>query len=165
MKIIPVKIKHKKASVPAYVDDWDYEVLKDRKWSLRIYKGKPYARTGFTNRILYPNKRQVYVDMHREIMWRPDGLFIDHIDGNSLNNQRSNLRVCTSSQNQLNRGKLTNNKSGYKGVYWHKSSSKWAVQIAIDQKNYHLGTSDNIKSCAIAYRLFSRFYHGQYAKF
>ena len=70
--------------------------------------------------------------------------FLDHIDGNPLNNSIDNLREATLSQNQHNRkkskfysGKLTTSK--YKGVYWHKPNKKWYAQIQINEEQKHLG--------------------------
>jgi hypothetical protein len=85
-----------------------------------------------------------YLFAHR-VIWEmhngkiPDGLVIDHIDGCRYNNKLENLRVCTFQQNHFNRGKQANNKSGFKGVSWHKQKQKWVAQIKIDGKNKFLG--------------------------
>jgi hypothetical protein len=69
----------------------------------------------------------------------PSGLTIDHVDRNRSNNNISNLRLCTFQQNHFNRSKQINNKSGFKGVSWHKQKGKWVAQIKIEGKNKFLG--------------------------
>ena len=76
-------------------------------------------------------------EMHNGVI--PEGLVIDHIDANRSNNKIENLRVCTFQQNHFNRGKQSNNKSGFKGVSWHKQKQKWVAQIKIDGRNKFLG--------------------------
>jgi hypothetical protein len=74
--------------------------------------------------------------MHWEMM---NGKYIDHLDGNGLNNQRSNLRFATKSENGMNRQKQENTTSIYKGVSWHKHNRKWVAYITINGKRSHLG--------------------------
>jgi hypothetical protein len=77
--------------------------------------------------------------LHRLIMDCPDDMFIDHINHNRLNNCRSNLRIVTQHQNNMNQGKRKDNKSGVKGVHWYKKYEKWRVDIALNNKHIHLG--------------------------
>ena len=71
--------------------------------------------------------RMVYEAFHGPI---PDGLDIDHIDGNRVNNSPANLRTATRSDNSLNRhGPNKGNKSGHLGVYFHKSSGRWVFGV------------------------------------
>ena len=166
MKIIPVKLRHKRASLKCLVDDEDYEMLKDYKWNESTGTGgKGYARTAFTNRTLFPNKRQVHVSMHNTIMWCPKGLVIDHINGNILDNRRSNLRIATYSQNRCNSKKDSANTSGFHGVYWSRHIGKWRAQIGVNRKVFSLGASRNIRNCVVAYRLFAKLLHGKYSKY
>jgi hypothetical protein len=76
---------------------------------------------------------------------------IDHIDGNGLNNRWNNLRECTRSQNKANITKLSNNSSGYKGVYWRKDRQKWIPSIDCEGRTYHLGCYSNIEDAKAAY--------------
>ena len=85
---------------------------------------------------------------------------IDHIDRNKLNNQRSNLRVASGSQNSSNRGMLIGNTSGYKGVT--KLGLKWQAQIGLDGKKIYLGLFETPEAAAkeynkIALQLFGEF--------
>ncbi|WP_411735386.1 hypothetical protein [Paenibacillus sp. M2] len=70
---------------------------------------------------------------------------IDHIDNNTLNNIKSNLRKTSSEENSKNRsGRNSNNKSGYRNVCWNKSYKMWVVQLQIEGKNKILGAFDDV---------------------
>jgi hypothetical protein len=70
---------------------------------------------------------------------------IDHIDGNSLNNNPDNLRESTDSENQQNSKISKRNTSGHKGVCWDKNSRKWRVQISALGKSYHFGLHEKLE--------------------
>jgi hypothetical protein len=82
----------------------------------------------------------------------PEEKYVDHIDGDILNNKISNLRLATLSQNQDNRKKNKNNTSGITGVLWSKISKKWRAEIYKDRSLIYLGLFDN-KDEAIAVRI------------
>jgi len=88
---------------------------------------------------------------------------IDHIDGDGLNNIRSNLRAATRSQNLYNRGKTKNNTSGIKGVSWDKGCSKWRSQIQSNGTHYHLGSFDTKEEAAEAYREAAKKVHKEFS--
>lgn len=161
MRVIPIKMKNQSASTPAYVDDEDYGILSERRWSLSL---KGYPRTGTTNRAFMPGKRQAWPQMHQVILWCPKGMEIDHIDGNPLNNQKSNLRVCTRSQNMMNRGKTKANTSGFKGVHFHKRSKKWTARIQKDGNRSHIGSFDKPEEAHEAYRESAKKLHGEFVR-
>lgn len=77
--------------------------------------------------------------------------YIDHIDLNPSNNKLSNLRACTKSQNQHNRGLSKNNSSGFKGVSWHSQRKKWTARITVNWKNIYLGLYDTQEEAHAAY--------------
>ena len=81
--------------------------------------------------------------LHRVILDCPEGMVIDHIDNNPLNNCRSNLRIVSQQQNIMNNGKSKRNKSGVIGVSWHKPYEKWRALIMLNKKMIHLGYFDN----------------------
>ena len=89
---------------------------------------------------------------------------IDHIDGNSLNNDINNLRMVTKSQNAMNRKSRKNSSSIYKGVCWDKIRNKWVVHITINKKLKYLGRFINEKEAALVYNEAAIKYHGEYAK-
>ena len=73
-------------------------------------------------------------------------MVVDHINGNSLDNRRLNLRIVKQQQNIRNRGGAqSNSKSGIRGVYWHKQRNKWASTIRHNGKNISLGLYDDIE--------------------
>lgn len=88
----------------ALIDDEDFEAINEFKWYANKHRNTYYAL-----RHLPINSSKKLCYMHRVIMKSPTRKQIDHIDGNGLNNQKSNLRICTGSQNQQNRTKRTSN--------------------------------------------------------
>lgn len=89
--------------------------------------------------------------MHREIMNAPKGMVVDHIDGNGLNNRKSNLRICTQAQNNLNSRPKRNCSSRYKGVSFYKRDKIWQVQIFHNSRTIFLGRFDDEIEAALAY--------------
>ena len=87
------------------------------------------------------NGKMKSILMHRVILGVPDGILVDHIDRDGLNNRRSNIRPCTHGQNMMNRKMPKHNTSGYKGVKLAKSG-RWTASIQSKGVMYHLGTFD-----------------------
>lgn len=105
----------------------------------------------------------VNVSIHRHIMGNPKGMVIDHIDGDPSNNQCSNLRIVTQSQNNANQiGAKKNSKSGVKGVYWHKAADKWCAKVIHRRKKYYLGLFDNLEDARKARNAKAEELHGDY---
>ena len=92
------------------------------------------------------NGKTVY--LHRFIMGTPKGMVTDHINGNTLDNRRKNLRVCTKSENNRNRAGDRNTSSKYKGVSFHKRSRLWHAYINLNGKRKSLGTHKTEKKAA-----------------
>ena len=117
----------------------------------------------------YDNKhnarRMVY--MHRQLLITDDAprgsLYVDHINGNKLDNRTSNLRLATKAQNMRNRGPTRVNTSGYKGVCYHAQSSKWRAYIKTDYKQLYLGLFENPRDAALAYNEAALRLHGDFA--
>jgi hypothetical protein len=128
----------------ALVDDEDYAKLSQWRWCLNADKSGHETASAYIN--------QKKVKMHRIIMGVTDQLIcVDHIDGNPLNNQRSNLRLCSKAINNRNRKKIKVGHSIYKGVSWHKRIEKWSSQIALNKEKIHIGYYLTEKEAAIAY--------------
>lgn len=114
-------------------------------------------------------KNKTYL-MHRVILARMIGRDlephekVDHIDGDTLNNQRENLRLATNSQNMCNRGKQANNTSGYKGVSWHKPTGRWQAVIKLNGILRHLGRFDDPEDAARTYDAAAIRLHGEFAR-
>jgi hypothetical protein len=155
MKKIPLK-----QGKYALVDDADYEWLKQYKWA--AYKG---VRTYYAGRNEKDGTGKFrFINMHRAIMKTPKGLETDHIDGDGLNNQRSNLRVCTAAQNQHNRSPHKNCSSRYKGVSWKKSGKKWVVRIHCNYQSKHVGVFADEVEAARAYDKAAKEAFGEFAR-
>lgn len=149
----------------AKVDDADFEWLSEYKWFVYLStSGSYYACRN--NRSA--NGGNVYIEkMHRRIMGlgKGDTGMVDHINGDSLDNRRSNLRIVTNQQNSLNRGKQSNNHSGYKGVHRHSTSGKWIAQITAKGNTYHLGSFLTPEEASQAYKTKAAELHGVYGRY
>jgi len=139
----------------ALVDDEDFDHLNQWKWHADEIGGIFYAK-----RRSYPDKKMIY--MHREIL-KSEGKFIDHKDHDGLNNQKSNLRICSSSQNQWNKRSKKNSSSKYVGVYYDKSRGKWSASCCVNYKTHRLGRFETEKEAAIAYNKKAVELHGEFA--
>jgi hypothetical protein len=141
----------------AIVDAADYEWLMQWKWfGAENYPGKIYViRTEGRNRQL---------KMHREILGltRGDDRIADHINGNTLDNRRCNLRIATNAQNGHNRGASSNNKAGFKGV--SRNGNRWRAYIMVNAKSIYLGSHPTPEAAYAAYRSAAEKYHGEFAR-
>jgi HNH endonuclease len=137
----------------AIVDASDYERLSRYKWCASSTGAQTYAYRHYQGRT---------ISMHRFLMNPPKGMVVDHIDGNGLNNRRSNLRVCTCQQNAYNR-RPKGKSSRYKGVWWDKHNKQWIVVVRRGDLHIHLGRFDDEAEAARAYdrKAFELF--GEYA--
>lgn len=107
-----------------------------------------------------------YYAIHRLVFLMKNGYlpkYIDHIDGNRLNNCIENLREATASQNGQNKKLPKNNKSGVKGVHLNKAN-KWVAQLKIDSKVTYLGSFDDIKLAENAVKEARSKNHGVFCK-
>lgn len=144
----------------ALVDDEDFERLNEWKW-YASKNGNTFYAARTSKKI---NGKQSVIYMHRDIMETPVGLDVDHINGNSIDNQKINLRNCTRSKNMMNVGKQKDNTSGYKGVSWFVRDKKWVAMIRFGDKRKNLGYYDTPEEAAIAYNNAVIIYHGEFAK-
>lgn len=138
------------------VDDDLYELLKSKTWRV-INRGTKY--------IADCNGRY----MHRLIMGLTDPeVFVDHIDRDTMNNQRSNLRPCTRTENRWNTNPISKGKSMYKGVhpaYVKKKDNKirWTARIKVGSKYTSLGYFKTEEEAAKAYNIEAIKHHGDFA--
>lgn len=106
---------------------------------------------------------KVTVLLHRHIMDCPEGMIVDHINHDTFDNRRSNLRIVTPSQNNMNRSMSKNNKSGIKGVFFVKSRNKWRAEIHYCKKKIHLGIFHTLQEAVDARREAEEKYFGEHA--
>lgn len=139
------------------VDDDDYELLSKYRWCVTSSKSKIlYALRGVNG-----STRK----MHREIMGVTDPrIFVDHIDGNGLNNQKNNLRLATNSQNNCNRIAKKNGSSKYLGVSLCRKNGLWCAQIRRNGRTIRLGYFKQEVQAAICYNEQAPLYHGEFAR-
>ena len=131
----------------AFVDDADYEHLSRYKW----YANKDYNTFYALRKKKNPDSGNTLVSMHAEIIGKRDGMVIDHVDGNGLNNQRDNLRHVTNRQNAQNRKAFQTSK--YPGVHWDKWHKKWRARIMLPGgKKKNIGCFVNEKDAYLAYK-------------
>ncbi len=136
------------------VDNEDFERINKQKWSFN--RGYAYGWSSI-------EKKRIY--MHRLIIKVPKGLYVDHINGNKLDNRKENLRFATIAQNQHNQGKYAKKATSiYKGVYWHKNNKIWQSQIKLHGVKNFIGRFKNELHAAMAYDLWAKELHGDYAK-
>jgi hypothetical protein len=139
----------------ALVDDEDYDFLMRYRWFVQedinpAHRSGPYARTESDGKHLF---------MHNLLVDYPKP---DHIDGDGLNNQKSNLRPATPSQSAMNRGNFSGTSSRYKGVTWGKRN--WAARITCNGETYNLGRFQSEVEAAVAYDTAARELFGEYAR-
>ena len=137
--------------VHALIDEADAELVAGYDW--RFFKtGYAYAPVG-----------RKYILLHRLVMNVDSSKqFVDHIDGDRLNNQRHNLRLCTHAENMRNRTSTTGT-SRFKGVYATKAGT-WRSAISLNGVRHRLGTFTSEVKAAMAYDKAARELHGEFAR-
>lgn len=142
----------------AMVDDEDFERVSRFTWRFHRGKNSGYARAWLS---CSKGKRTQQL-LHRFLF--PDLLHIDHIDGNGLNNQRSNLRAATPQQNNQNARKRIQATSRFKGVCWYRKDEVWSVQIYFNQHQIFLGRYESETDAAHVYDYAAKIYFGEFAR-
>lgn len=157
MIVIPIRSKVY-GDIQFFIDGEDFEKIKNYKWFAHFDKT-------INNYYVRSKKQNKYIPIHRYIMDCPKGMVVDHIDGNPLNNCRSNLRICTPQQNAMNKKPYKNKISTkYKGVYTVTGcKNKWQAQINHNKKYLYLGTFDSQEKAAEAYNAAALKYYGEFA--
>jgi hypothetical protein len=138
------------------VDEDDYVLVSKHKWyAHQSSKNCFYAARRGTNNI--------FIYLHRALTGDPN-CYVDHINGNTLDNRRHNLRMVSSVQSQQNRGMQTNNVSGVKGVSFHKAARKYRAYITINKVSRHLGLFDTIEEATAARNVAAKLLFGEFAR-
>lgn len=145
--------------VVAIVDEEDFERINAHKWCLLFSEGKGYA----TRKSPAVNGNRKTIRMHREVLKAPDGVIVDHINGDGLDNRKTNLRLCDLSQNGANRRHHRKALSGYKGVSWNKAAETWHVMVRYKGQLIPLGTYGDLKEAIAVYNRAVTDLHGEFA--
>lgn len=132
------------------LDAEDVDLVSSYQWAIGIHG---YAASG-------AGKRQIL--LHRLIAGAKGHDFVDHANHNKLDNRKMNLRICTCQQNQFNKGALSNNQSGYKGVCKVRTGN-WQAQINYCGRAVYLGCYEDALSAAAAYDNAAKSLFGEYA--
>lgn len=135
------------------LDDDTCELIGTRK--LSVNKRTGYVTCKFGQSTQY---------IHRIVMQAPKGFDVDHINGNKLDNRRTNLRLATRSQNNINKKRLVrNNTSGVCGVSWSRSINKWDTYIQVHGKLIRLGYYTSLDEAKQARKTAEVKYYGAFA--
>ena len=136
----------------AVVDECDYEWVAQYKWYALWSPGvKSFYAVRNSPTV---NGYRTAIQMHRAIMEAPKGLHVDHLNHETLDNRRSNLRVVSCRVNNWNRKDAGH--SAYPGVSWHSRDRKWVAQIEVAQKHINLGYFDTEEEAHAAHVAFCR---------
>jgi hypothetical protein len=137
----------------ALVSDKDYKWLSQWKWGC--------IGRGYAGRFVRIDGRRFLIYMHRLILNPPDGMEVDHVNRNKLDNRRRNLRAATRRQNDCNRAAWKT--CGYRGVALTPRKTPWAARIRVNGKLTHLGSFHSAEEAARAYDAAAILHHGEFA--
>lgn len=147
-------IPYKNELITCYIDPEDVEKVKDRVWRISKKKNKYYVISGSKakNNSVYLHTFVLNQDV-------PEGYEIDHIDGNSLNNKKDNLRIITRQENIVNTRVRIDNKIGIRGISYSKSEKRYIVDFSYYNQRFYFQHWDNIVY-AVYCRKFAEEYFG-----
>lgn len=142
----------------AVVDDEDFPRLS--KWDWLLAHG--YDSDDLVYVVRFENKKAI--QLHRVVLGAADGQIVDHKDRNGLNNQKSNLRLCSHTQNMQNRKKHRNGHSRFKGIWQKKGNGSWVTQIIVNKKKISIYGFSIEEDAARAYDSLAKEHFGEFAR-
>jgi hypothetical protein len=135
-------------------DEADAYIVNSFKWRSQVTaKGKTYIATTYGGSSHY---------LHRALTRAKKGEVVDHINGDTLDNRRANLRVCTAKENTYNK-RTSGGASKYKGVHTKTNGNTWTACIKRDGVTYRAGTFKTEEEAAMAYNDLAKQIFGQFA--
>lgn len=142
----------------AQVDAADAALVSGFKWQAAHHNGRWYTQAAV------PGRRGP-ISMHRLLMGPGKGLMVDHVNGDGLDNRRSNMRVCTHTENMWNqRVQQTERKiSRFKGVTWKARGKPWGAAIQQNGARLFIGSYRTEEEAARAYDAAAKVFHGRFA--
>ena len=146
----------------ALVDDEDFDRLSLFSWRFDGRYAIGRLRTGYRG-MRHGVTRSVKTYMHREVLGDTGGLDVDHINMDTLDNQKSNLRLESRSANMANSGSRGGT-SKYKGVHWVKDCHKWRAAITVSGRTIVVGKFKDEVDAATAYNFAALEYFGEFAR-
>lgn len=150
----------------AVVDDEDYARVSANRWHAMVDSKRTDGTVRVYARRTLPVNRPGAKEerMHRFVIGASDGVHVDHINGDTLDNRKENLRVCQKSENNCNRCIQHGGTSVFKGVCWHKGEMRWRAKIQHLGVSHHLGYYNSETDAALAYNKAATTMHGEYAR-
>lgn len=143
--------KDNEETARSIIDLEDVEKVKHIKWSK--------TTSGYVSG---KDKNEKNILLHRYLTECPDDMVVDHINHNTLDNRKNNLRVCTKQQNEMNKLLYSHNTSGVSGVSYYKRKEKWASKIIVNNKTIFLGYFDNKEDAIGVRKQAEKEYYGKY---
>lgn len=141
----------------ALVDAEDYEaIVASGPWQAKVHGRTAYARRG----VRLPDGRRTTQYMHSLITELP---MVDHVNGDGLDNRKTNLRPCTKTQNAANHRMKRTSNSGFKGVTWYPRSERWHARLRAGRKTRSLGYYATREEAARAYDIAAIARFGEFA--
>jgi hypothetical protein len=134
-----------------YIDRTDYETVKDLCWRKDV--------DGYI--VSTVNRKSLY--LHRYLMNAEDGMVVDHINHDTADNRRTNLRVVTQSQNMQNAVVSTRNTSTVPGVNWDEKMHKWHARINFNKQTVELGYYSDFFDAVAARKAGEENYYGEHS--
>lgn len=146
----------------ALIDDCDWERLRNFRWRA---KWDHRAHSFYVLRDIrgVPGVRLTTRCMHQDILCVERGTIVDHVNHNTLDNRRANLRICTASQNMANRAKQSGTSSRFKGVTLHRKTGRWQAAIFRNGRGFYLGLHSTEEAAAMAYDVAALDKFGEFA--
>ena len=125
-----------------YIDLDDLPIIESRRWYV--------DKDGYLTSSYYYLGQLRIVRFHRIVAHAKPGQWVDHRDKNRANNRKQNLRCCSYSENNRNRGLYSTNTSGVAGISFDKKRNRWAASITYNSKRIFIGRFRDKEDAIIA---------------